>query len=351
MHITRIAAAGGEIVFQLDTQAKDAKIRVSLFPAAVGEEGEICSLTMTVTGESFMLSRRLSGKDGITCRYVVTDETGEVEGKKYVESVADAPLLPMGDGCAEAVVWDVEDVPAVLADGVKHAAVFVNLSDLLMMYPEGENTLYYRMDGRDYYVRRAVAEYLDACVRPLTEAGVSVTLVLLNAREWIGRASDRFWETVVHPSDTAAEYARFDTVRESGCAYFRAFVTFLAERYRPFGMAIGCDVNGMADAPLESFAEEYITALRVAYQCVAPFGSRVCAALDAHFEEKGERGYAGRDLLSALAGFSLIEGELPWGVAVRADADTDAIDAFLHTAELMYGGARRALLILPADAE
>ncbi len=351
MQIISVTASDGELRFQLDAPVDAHKIRVSLFPAAVGEEGELCSLSMTVTGDSFTLSRRLSGKDDITCRYVVTDEAGEVGGKKYVESVADAPLLPMGDGCAEAVVWDVEDVPAVLADGVKHAAVFVNLSDLFMLYPEGENTLYYRMDGRDYYVRRAVAEYLDACVRPLTEAGVSVTLVLLNAREWIGRASDRFWETVAHPSDVDAEYARFDTVRESGCAYFRAFVTFLAERYRPFGMAIGCDVNGMADAPLESFAEEYITALRAAYQCVSSFGTRVYAAIDTRFAEKGERGHAGRDLLSALAGFSLIEGDFSWGVAVRADADTDAVDAFLKTAELMYGGARRALLILPADAE
>ena len=351
MHITRIAAVGGEIVFTLDAPADAHKIRVSLFPAAVGEEGELCSLSMTVTGDHFTLFRRLSGKDGITCRYVVTDASGEVGGKKYVESIADATDLPPSETCVQAVVWDVEDVPAVLADGVKHAAVFVNLSDLLMMYPEGENTLYYRMDGRDYYVRKAVAEYLDACIRPFTEVGVSVTLVLLNAREWIGRVSDRFWETVAHPSDTEAEYARFDTVRESGCAYFRAFVTILAERYRPSGIVVGCDVNGLTDAPLERFAEEYITALRVAYQCAAPFGSRVYAAIDTCFAEKGERGHAGRDLLSALAGFSLIEGDFPWGGAVRADADTDAVDAFLKTAELMHGGERRALLTIPADAE
>lgn len=349
MQIRSIAAVGGEIRFGLDAPAEAHKIRVSLFPAAVGEEGEICSLSMTVTGDFFTLSRRLAGKDSITCRYVVTDETGEVEGKKYVESIADAPVIGCAETRVQSVVWDVEDVPAVLADGVKNAAVFVSLPDLLMPYPEGENTLYYRMDGRDFYVRKAVAAYLDDCICPLTEAGVSVTLVLLNAREWIGRASDRFWGTVAHPSDTDAEYARFDTVHESGCAYFRAFVTFLAERYRPNGMAIGCDVNGMTDTPLERFAEEYITALRVAYQCAVPFGVRVYASLDACFEKKGECGYAGRDLLSALAGFSLIEGEFPWGVAVRADAG--AVDPFLETAELLHGGEKRSVLYLPADAE
>ncbi len=351
MQIISVTAVGGEIVFHLDAPADAHKIRVSLFPAAVGEEGELCSLSMTVTGAFFTVPRRLSGKDGITCRYVVTDASGEVGGKKYVESVADAPVIGCARTAVETVVWDTEDVPAVLADGVKSAAVFVSLTDLLMPYPEGDNTLYFRMDGRDFYVRRAAADYLDDCIRPLSAAGAAVTLVLVNAREWIIRASERFWEAVAHPSDTEAEYARFDTVRESGCAYFRAFVAFLAERYRPAGIAVGCDVNGMADAPLERFAEEYVTALRVAYQCAAPFGSRVYAAIDAQFEKKGERGHAGRDLLSALAGFSLIEGEFPWGVAVRADADTEAVDAFLKTAELMHGGAARSVLHFPAEEE
>ncbi len=351
MQIRSVAALGGEIVFTLDAPVTARKIRVSLFPAAVGEEGELCSVTMTVTGGSFSLSRRLSGKDGITCRYVVTDEAGEVEGKKYVESVSDAPVLPMENVSVERVIWDSEDVPSALADSVKHAAVFVSLPDLMMLYPEGENTLYYRADGRDFYVRKTVAEYLDDCIRPLTEAGVSVTLVLLNAREWIGRASDRFWETAAHPSDAGEEYARFDTVRETGCAYYRAFVTFVAERYRPFGIAVGCDVNGMTDAPLERFAEEYVTALRVAYQCAAPFGARVYASLDANFAEKGARGFAGRDLLSALAGFSLIEGEFPWGVAVRANADRGAVENFLQTAELTHGGEPRGVLYLPQEEQ
>ncbi len=351
MYINRITAVGGEIVFSLDTAADNAKIRVSLFPAAVGEEGELCSVTMTVTGDTFSLSRRLSGKDGITYRYVVTDESGEVEGKKYVEAVEGTPHLPPEDTRIEAVVWDVEDVPAVLADRVRHAAVFVSLSDLFMLLPEGENTLYYRSEGRDFYVRRAVAEYLDDCICPLTEAGVSVTIVLLNAREWITRATERMFEAFSHPSDTEAEYARFDTVRETGCAPFRAFVTFLAERYRPFGIAVGCDVNVMTDAPLEGLAEEYITALRVAYQCAAPFGVRVYASLDAHFTEKGECGLAGRDLLSALAGFSLIEGGFPWGVAVRDGADRDEVSSFLKTAELLHAGHARSVMYLPADEQ
>ena len=84
MHITSISAGEREIRFSLSAPVRDRKIRVSLFPAAVGEEGEICSVTLTVNGDFFTLSRHLSGRDGLTFRYVVTEETGEAEGKKYV---------------------------------------------------------------------------------------------------------------------------------------------------------------------------------------------------------------------------------------------------------------------------
>ncbi len=350
MHIVHMAATGGEIVFHLNTEVRETKLRISLFPAAIGEEGEICSLTTTVTGTSFQIPRRLSGADGITCRYVVTDAAGEVEGKKYVESVADTPVPPSG-GAVNAIVWDTEDVPRVLADGIRHAAVYVSLPDLLFLYPEGENTLYFRDAGRDFYIRQSVAAYLDDCIRPLTEAGVAVTLVLLNAREWIGRASDRFFETVAHPSDTAAQYARFDTVRASGCAYYRAFVTFLAERYRPQGIVIGAEANALSDEPLQRCAEAYITALRVAQQCTAHLGVRVYAAIDEHFAEKVEHGHTGRDFLSALAGFSLIEGDFLWGVAVTACADVQAVQDFLATSELLVEGDSREILILPDSGE
>jgi len=365
MHIKRIVAGKDEIRFLLETPVSEHRVRVSLFPAAVGEEGEICSVTVTVTGDAFSIPRRLSGKDGLTCRFVLSDASGEVTGKKYVERMDDVPLPVVPANGRGAVLSDAGDVPALLARGAAQAALFVSLSDLLMPYPAGDNTIYYPMDGRDYYIRKDVATYIDSCIRPLTDADIPVTLTLLNAREWLGCASDRFWDTVRHPgADEGAEYALFDTVRGAGCGYFGAFVSFLAERYRPYGMVIGYDVNTAAEnaaageLPLTSFAESYVTALRVAYQYAAPYGVRIYAAVDSHFEARAgeeEHTYAGRDLLSALAGFCLLEGEVPFGVAAHPSGGAAAfarmLTEFLARPEMLSDGAPRRVILLEAATD
>ncbi len=366
MHINRITAGPDEIRFVPDEPVTDHRVRVSLFPAAVGEEGEVCSITVTVSGDSFSIPRRLSGKDGLTCRCVLSDASGEVTGKKYVERIDGAPEPPVRNPGGKGVTVTVpEDVPAVIERGASRAAVFVNLADFLMLYPAGENTLCYRLEGKEYYIRKEIAEYTDRCIRPLTEAGIPVTLTLLNAREWLCTAGERLWNTVRHPgADEDAEYALFDTVRGTGCGYFGAFVSFLAERYHPYGMVIGCDVNTAAEnaaageMPLTSFAESYVTALRVAYQYAAPHGVRIYAAVDSHFEARaGEEGhtYAGRDLLSALAGFCLLEGEVPFGVAAHpgggAAAFARMLTDFLARPEMLSDGAPRPVILLEAATD
>ncbi len=366
MHITSITAGKEEIRFYLDAPVSECRVRVSLFSAAIGEEGELCSVTMTVTGNCFSISRRISGRDGLTCRYVITDTSGEVTGKKYVESVEGVPEPSVRKcGGKGAVIADAENVPSVIGSGAAQAAVFVSLSDLLMPYPAGDNTVYYRMDGRDYYICKEIAEYMDSCLCPLTDADIPVTLVLLNAREWLGRASDRFWDTVRHPAaDASAEYALFDTVHAVGCGYFGAFVSFLAERYHPQGMVIGYDVNTAAEnaaageMPLEAFAEAYITALRTAYQYTAPYGTRIYAAVDGHFDARaGGEGdtYSGRDLLSALAGFCLLEGEVPFDVAAHPGDDPAAyartLTEFLARPEMLSEGTPRRVILMESETD
>ena len=71
MIVTHITATESEIRFTLDTPLLDEKLRVSMYSPALGEEVEICSLSLRVSGDSFTLSRRLSGRDGLTFCYVV----------------------------------------------------------------------------------------------------------------------------------------------------------------------------------------------------------------------------------------------------------------------------------------
>ena len=348
MKITQITATDKEIRFALDCPVTEEKLRVSMYSPALGEEVEICSLSMTVNGDSFTLSRRLSGRDGISFCYVVADKNGEVSGKKYVEEILPARYeypYPEKTSKKGLHVTEAEDA---LALGIRHAALSVNLGDFMMEYPDGGNTIYYRFEGKDYYIRRRVAEYIDNCIKPLSDAGVNVNLILMSSQSWLTQVSENFWNKIRHPGfEEEGVAALFDTFREEGCAYYRAFVSFLADRYtredgmygKIVGMIVGNEVNSpwiwanVGECEMHTFAEMYTSALRIAWQCASVIWKhiRIYASLDHHWaqprEEDPRRYYPGRDLLASLVSYASREGEIPFHVAchpysadpVRAD--------------------------------
>ena len=336
MTVTHITATESEIRFTLDTPLLDEKLRVSMYSPALGEEVEICSLSLRVSGDSFTLSRRLSGRDGLTFCYVVADKNGEVSGKKYVEEILPArytypyPEAASKKGLQATITED------ALALGIRHAALSVNLGDFLMEYPDGGNTLYYRFEGKDYYIRRRVAEYVDSCIKPLSDGGVLVNLILMNSQSWLTQVSENFWDKIRHPGfEEEGAASLFDTFREEGCAYYRAFVSFLAERYtredgvygKIVGMIVGNEVNSpwiwanVGECEGHVFAEMYTSALRVAWQCAAAIWKniRIYASLDhcwaQPMEEDPRRYYPGRDLLTSIVSYASREGEVPFHVA------------------------------------
>ena len=117
-------------------------------------------------------------------------------------------------------------------------------------------------------------------------------------------------------------------------------------------MVIGYDVNDRAfgdagDASLEAFTEAYITALRIAYQST---GGRV--RIFAGIAEDGA--YSAADLLSAMAGFSILEGQFPWQAALHpagdAAAATRALSDRLSRPEMLFFGDRRSLILTETAA-
>ena len=392
MTITRITATDTEIRFTLDAPLSGEKLRVSMYSPALGEEVEICSLSMTVSGDFFTVSRRLSGRDGITLCYIVADKNGEVAGKKYVEEILPARCdypYPQASSKKGLQVTMTEDA---LELGIRHAALTANLGDFLMEYPDGGNTIYYRFEGRDYYIRRRVAEYMDSCIKPLSAAGVLVNLILLNSQSWLTQVGEKFWDKIRHPGyDEEGSISHFDTFREDGCAYFRAFVSFLADRYTRedgmygniVGMIVGNEVNSpwvwanVGECEMHVFAEMYTSALRIAWQCASAVWKhiRIYASLDHHWarpmEEDLRRYYPGRDLLTSLASYASREGEIPFHIAYHpycadpARADfwnegevTDSPDTpyitmknlevlrdFLAQTPLLSGGESRRILL------
>lgn len=384
MKVAAIAADSGEIIFTLDTPVEARRVRVSLFSPALAEERELCSVTVTVNGTRFSIPRRLAGRDGLTLCYTLSDETGDIEGVHYVGEILSPRYSDPYPAVRSKKGLHVEDVADACALGVAHAVLSANLGDLLMEYPAGGDTIFYRHDGREFYLRRSVVEALDAQIQPLTAAGVAVTLILLNAPVWQTEVNPRFWRKICHPDGENAEGgALFDVMREEGCAYFCAFVSFLAERYaradaahgRIVGMIVGSAANSSAswmyagETPIGDFAAQLTTALRLTWQCAAAVWQnlRVYVSLDrfwASCSEENEPGhsYPGRELLALTAHCCALEGDFPWNVAIQAypdggevdhslDAPTVTVDNpevlrdFLALPEYLYCGASRRILL------
>ncbi len=348
MNITRIAVRGEEIVFTLDAPVRRKRLRVSAYPAALGEETEVFSLTLTAEGAQFSLPRRLGGRDGRFLCFVTADENGEVAGKKYVENAPsparrEAPYpAPSPRGAV------IDDAASAAASGARQLLYRISLGDFLLRFPRGEDALLFRHDGRDYTLRRAAVEAADDALRAAAASGAAVTLMLLNAPVWRWEADAGLWETICHPGfDGEGEAAMFDVMREAGCRQYAAWLSFLAERWfgasdahgRAVGVIVGCGANAPSrwmnagERPLADAAAECAAALRLAHQTLAavwPQG-RVWLPLDLTPAEAGAWG-AG-EFLAAVAGIAAREGEIPFHLALRALSGADpsaAVDALLR---------------------
>ncbi len=352
MEIARIEATPREIRFFLREAVEKETLHIAAFPAAVWEEGELFSISLTAVGDSFSVGRYLSGKDGISYRYVISGEMGEVGGKRYVERLTDAPMPRRLCGVGRIVSTPAEGQKAT---GTDAAALFLNMGDLLLPYPGGEETVLYSFGGREYYIRKEAIDYVSAILAPLQKAGVPVTLLLVNAKEWLFDTTERFWQTLCCPgTPKEASYAMFPVTNEEGMGYFAATVAFLAERFRPFGMGIGYDVNdpayaAMGEGELIPCAEVYTTALRVAYQTAAPFGVQIFAAVDGCLLEARPGAFAAGEFLTAIRAFAKAEGEIPFGVFAHPKrGDRDYIIRLaegLSHEDMFTDGVRRPLAL------
>ena len=163
-----------------------------------------------------------------------------------------------------------------------------------------------------------------------------MNLILMNSNSWLTEVSEKFWDKIRHPGfEEEGTASLFDTFREEGCAYYRAFVSFLADRYTRedglYGNIAGMIVGNEANSPWiwanvgecegHVFAEMYTSALRIAWQCASSVWKniRIYASLDhcwaQPMEEDPRRYYPGRDLLAAIASYAAREGEIPFHVA------------------------------------
>ncbi|MFN7138733.1 MAG: DUF5722 domain-containing protein, partial [Limisphaerales bacterium] len=216
-----------------------------------------------------------------------------------------------------------------IALGVKHAAINLNLSQLIDLNQQPGNPTW-TVDGETFYFHQG---YLDSLgVKQLSDAGVIVSFVVI----YLPHSSVALDSILVHPGYNRPEsLPAFNTSAAEGALYFRASMEFLADYYsrpnqvngRVVNYIIGNEVTAhwywynMGLANMETFVEDYLRTVRIAQTAVRRITteSRVYVSLDHHwnsiYEGNSLRAFAGRAFLDRFNTRSKAGGNFDWHVA------------------------------------
>jgi len=252
----------------------------------------------------------------------------------------------------------VQMVDDALALGVKHAALNVNLAQLFDL-SSNSNNIPARFHNRDFTFSRSYVSHLDRQVRPLSEHGVVVSLILLYYRS--GNAP--LDKLMLHPKyDPAApnRLSAFNTTNPESAAAFEACIEFLAERYSrtngPFGRVwnyiMGNEVNShwfwanMGRVSMTEFADDYLRTVRLCHDAVRKHSAnaRVFLSLEHHWNihypgGNEQQTFPARPFIDYFSERARATGDFDWHIAFHPypenlfDCRTWKDKTALHSAE------------------
>jgi hypothetical protein len=277
-------------------------------------------------------------------------------------------------------------VDDALALGIKHAALNVNFGQLLTLTSTSTNG--------EFSINERALENLDQQVKPLSDAGVVVSLILLYYKS----GNEALDKLMLHPKyDPAApnNLTEFNTSNPKSAAAFSACVEALASRYSPanskhgrvWNYIVGNEVNShwfwanMGRTTMENFADDYLRAVRATHTAVREYSAnaRVYISLEHHWNIR----YPGGDELQTFAGRPFVDyfakrakdtnlgGDFDWHIAFHPypedlfncktwndksathSADTpritfkniEQLTAYLQRPELLFQGKPRRIIL------
>lgn len=259
-----------------------------------------------------------------TYRYVDDNEVTPRNSYPYPQGLSKKGLQVQMTGDAEEL-------------GNQHAAINVALDQLMQVRDEGpDETITFVSNGREFYFDRAAVEGRDRQIKPLSDNGEVVNLILL---VYNNDDENSAAPILIHPDAdlSGGPVFGFNTATAEGVAYYTAAMEFLTQRYtredEKFGRATGFIVGNEIDAqwtwanmgekPLDEFLLYYERALRITQQAARAAYSepRVYTSLTHSWTtpsgpaEPAGRYYPGRDVLDGLNAVTKAHGDYPWNVA------------------------------------
>jgi hypothetical protein len=216
----------------------------------------------------------------------------------------------------------VELLDDALELGIKHAALNVNLSELIAPNSDSDDALILAStsEGRTYRFRRESVERLDRTIKILSGHGVVIHLIILVYKSSHADVN----RILLHPDfDDNAPHglSAFNTRTAEGRAWLQATMEFLAHRWslpdqqhgHVAGYILGNEVNShwwwsnMGRATMLEFADDYASALLLVHRAVrrhSPW-ARVYISLDHHWSIRfpasdDHQAFAGKDFIDHL---------------------------------------------------
>lgn len=228
----------------------------------------------------------------------------------------------------------VQMVDDALALGVQHAALNLNLTQLADL-SDATNNPAWSSGGRTFRFHSGYLKQLDGQVKPLSDAGVVVSIILLA----YASGQPALDAVMLHPGyspECPNRLGAFNNRSAEGRAWFTATLEFLAERWsRPdqkFGRVanwiVGNEVNShwfwanCGRVTMEAFTDDYVEVMRLAHDAIRRQSAhaRVYLSLEHHWNLR----YPGGDALQAFPGRPFLErfaararagGDFAWHVA------------------------------------
>ncbi len=228
----------------------------------------------------------------------------------------------------------VQMVPDALELGIHHANLNITLNGLLSPAKETKPGRFTASaDGFTFAINQNYAESLDRQVKPLSDKGVVVTLIVISSRS----PNERIRRLTIHPKADPVKGTTMaaDTVTPEGRACYKALTDFIAHRWssadashgRVWGWVVSNEVNShhewhqMGPATVEEVATQYEDQVRLAWESLRRHSehARVYLSLEHHWTAKNNsdplQACPGRTLLELFAKRARERGDFDWNLA------------------------------------
>lgn len=335
--IDEVRATDREIVIKLSEDLKKSPCTIHAIP--------VYNPNITITNTPVVWSgvpapgeiripRYIDDRDRLYRRFQLVRDGKPIGPSIHVTdlSAIDRPAAPLPDPDSKKGLQCIVDIDDAIALGVRHTAVNVSMPRLLA--GGNQSSLEQTVDGVSIAINANYVAALDETIRRMTDAGMSVNLILLNYLPAPGTPAT----PLVDPRSvrgTPQGIGGFHVDTAEALRLYRGLIEFLAKRYsRPdqqYGTVSGYIVGNEAQSHyawynlgeinLDSLVSNYARALRVADLAVRRNhpAARVFVSMDhnwtrRHFTDP-KRSVPGQTFLDALNSHIKKHGNFPWGVA------------------------------------